>query len=78
MVLFSARWTWQVSEISILLIINTLTRLALLNIEDSFEVLKKGLDESRDDALTLADTYIELKRWIDDELQVSLKVEAIF
>ena len=60
------------------MIINTLTRLALLNIEDSFEVLKKGLDESRDDALILADTYIELKRWIDDELQVSLKVEAIF
>ena len=44
---------------------------ALLDIEDSFEVLKNGLDESND-ANALADKYKELKQRIDDELQASV------
>ena len=41
---------------------------ALLDLEDSFEVIKNGLGESSD-ASGLAEKYKELKQRIDDELQ---------
>jgi len=52
----------------------------LLDLEDSFEVIKNGLGESSD-ASGLAEKYKELKQRIDDELQIlqqaKSKVESV-